>query len=185
MNDEADRARFVASTLRSALARARAAADASARRAHGGGRGRHADDAGADGAGAGGADTGGASGVRTLIVAEATLLYVQPGSAAGTVRACVRECAREARDAAARGASDARGAPCAQLLFADRLPGTVPLGARDLDTAEARARERAAVELWLGETADLRLDRYLVKPGMARQMGVASALPLAAARALG
>ena len=96
-----------------------------------------------------------------------------------------RECAREARDAAARGASDARGAPCAQLLFADRLPGTVPLGARDLDTAEARARERAAVELWLGETADLRLDRYLVKPGMARQMGVASALPLAAARALG
>lgn len=172
MNNATDRERFVSTTLRSALERARRTADAAARRADG--SGAHPV-----------SQPSGSVGVRTLVLAEATLLYVQPGSADATICACFGECRREALEASARGSPSAHAATqpghtYAQLLFADRLPGTVPntrgeAAGRNLDTAEARALEHAAVERWLGETASLRLREYLVKPGMARQMGVASA----------
>lgn len=165
MNDAADRARFVSTTLRSAIERARRAADSAARHSH-------APDARSA------TGPARAAGVRVLVLAEATLLYVQPGSAAATVSAVFGECKREALEAAARGAPSAR-AGAAQLLFADRLPDSVlntrgEAGVRTLDTPEALASERAAVERWLLATANLRLDQYQIKPGLARQMGVAS-----------
>jgi dynein heavy chain len=44
-----------------------------------------------------------------------------------------------------------------------------------LDSTEARARERAAAELWLASAARLSVDEWHTKPGRARQMAVASA----------
>jgi O-methyltransferase involved in polyketide biosynthesis len=170
MNSADSRASFVQGTLRDALARARRAADATSRRARGPLAFASADEAPrlrtAQPRG----------GVRVLIVAEATLLYLSAGSAAATLAACVGECRREARAAAAVGAPSALDGTTdvvARLLLADRLPGTVDRFGGE--SAEALAKERAAAESWLGCAARLCVDEWYNKPGKARQMGIASA----------